>query len=127
VQGQRDVVAQTSQVHEREEQIALRLENNSTLLEELVEAVAAQNTLRHRTTHQIASSGLIADRDREAVGILQAVLSGGGIAAGPKNRHHFKPRVGLHNEGRGNGRTHSTTKAGRDDVDEGEGIGIVHK
>jgi len=127
VQGQRDAVSRSSQVGERKEQVRLRLENDAALFEELLEGVAAQHPLRHRSRHQIPACGLIADRDREAVGILQAVLSGGGSAAGSEDPHQLKPRIGLHDEGRGTGRTHSSTKAGRDDVDEREGIGVVHK
>ena len=127
VQGQRDAVSHSSQVGEREEQVRLRLENDATLFEELLEGVATQNALRHRSRHQITARGLIADRNREAVGILEAVLSGRISAAGSEDSHQLKPGVGLHDEGRGTGRTNSTTKAGRDDVDERDGIGVVHK
>ena len=127
VQGQRDAVSRSSQVGEREEQVRLRLENDAALFQELLEGVAAQHTLRHRGTHQIPARGLIADRDREAVGVLEAVLSGGIDAARAHDPHQLKPGIGLHDQGGGNGCTNSSTKAGRDDVDEGEGIGVVHK
>ena len=118
MQGQRDAVGRSSQVGEREEQVRLRLENDAALFKELLEGVAAQNALRHRSRHQIATSGLITDADGEAVGVLEAVFSGGSSAAGSHDSHQLKPRIGLHDEGRGNGCTNSSTKAGRDDVDE---------
>ena len=127
MQGQRDVVGIAGQIGEREEQVALRLKDDAALFEELLEGITAQNTLRHRSRHQIPARGLIADRDREAVGILQAVLGGGILTTGSHDSHQFKPGIGLHDEGRGNGCANSTTKAGRDDVDEWEGICVVHK
>ena len=127
MQGQRDAVSRSGQVGEREEQVALRFKDDPALFEELLEGVAAQNALRHRSRHQIATSGLITDTDGEAVGVLEAVFSGGSSTAGSHDSHQFKPGIGLHDEGRGNGCTNSSTKAGRDDVDEREGIGVVHK
>lgn len=127
MQGQRDVVRCSSQIGEREEQVALGFKDDPALLEELLEGVAAQNALRHRSRHQIATSGLITDADGEVVGVLEAVFSGGSSAAGSHDSHQLKPGIGLHDEGRGTGGTNSSTKAGRDDVDEREGIGVVHK
>ena len=127
MQGQRDAVRCGGQISEREEQVALGLEDDSALFQELLEGVAAQNSLWHRSRHQITAGGLITDRDREVVGVLKAVLSGGSIAAGSKDPHQLKPRIGLHDEGRGNGRADRSIQAGRDDVDERKGIGVVHK
>ena len=120
MQGQRDVVGSSSQIGEREEQIALRLKHDPTLFEELLEGVTAQNALRHRSRHQITASGLIADRDREAVGILKTVLSGRSDTTRTKDPHQFKPGIGLHDESRGTSSTDRRTQGGRDDVDEGE-------
>ncbi len=127
VQGQRDVVGIGGQIREREEQIRLRLENDAALFQELLEGVAAKHTLRHRGTHQIPASGLIADRDREAVGVLEAVLSRRIETTSAHDPHQLKPGVGLHDQGRGTGRAHGSTEGGGDDVDEREGIGVVHK
>lgn len=127
VQGQRDVVGSGGQIREREEQVGLRLENDAALFQELLEGVAAQHTLRHRGTHQIPARGLIADRDREAVGVLEAVLSRRIDATSAHDPHQLKPGVGLHDQGRGTGRAHGSTEGGGDDVDEREGIGVVHK
>ncbi len=127
MQGQRDVVRCGGQIGEREEQVRLGFEDDATLFEELLEGVATQNSLWHRSRHQITAGGLIADRDREVVGILQAIFSGGSSAAGAKDPHQLKPGIGLHDEGRGTGRADRSTQAGRDDVDEWKGIGVVHK
>ena len=104
VQGNRDVVRVRREVGEREQEIALRLENNSALLQELVEGIAAQNALRHRGTHQVTASGLVADLEREAVGADQRVLGRRSSTTSAQNSHQLKPRIGLHDEGRGRGR-----------------------
>jgi hypothetical protein len=41
VQGQRDAVGRSSQIGEREEQVALRFKDDPALLEELAERIAA--------------------------------------------------------------------------------------
>ena len=126
MQCKRDAVSRSSQVGEREEQVRLGLENDPALLEELAERIAAQYPLRDRGRHQIASSGLVADGAGEAVRVRQRILSVGSSAARTKDPHQFKPGIGLHDKGRGSGSTDSSTKAGRDDVDERKGIGVVH-
>lgn len=127
VQGQRDVVRRSGQIREREQQVRLGLKDDAALFEELLEGIAAQDALGHRSGHQIPARGLIADRDREAVGILEALLGGDSVlATSAEDPHQFKPGVGLHDQGRGTGRTHGSTEGGGDDVDEGEGVRVVH-
>ena len=109
VQGQRDVVGYICQVREREQQIALRLKDDPTLFQELLECIAAHNALRHRSGHQIAASGLVADRDRERIGIEQRILGVGSSTAGSHDSHQLKPRIGLHDEGGGKGCTERTS------------------
>ena len=127
MQGQRDVVGIAGQIGKREQQIALWLKNDATLFEELLEGITAQNALRHRSRHQITACGLIADGAGEVVGIRLRILGGGSSAARTKDPHQLKPGIGLHDESRGTGCTDRSTQAGRDDVDEREGIGVVHK
>ena len=126
MQCKRDAVSRSSQVGEREEQVALRFKDDPALLEELAERIAAQYPLGNRGRHQIAASGLVADGAGEVVRVRQRVLGGGSSASGSKDSHQLKPRIGLHDEGRGSGSTNSSTKAGRDDVNERKGIGVVH-
>ena len=125
VQGNRDVVRVRRKVGEREQEIALRLENNSALLQELIEGVAAHDALRNRRTHQVTASGLVADLEREVVGRDLSILSRRNITASAQNSHQLKPGIGLHDEGRGRGGACSDGRG--DDVDEREGIGVVHK
>ena len=127
VQGQRDAVSRSSQVGEREEQVRLGLENDPALLEELAECIAAQYPLRDRGRHQIAAGGLIADGAGEAVRVRQRILGGGSGASRTKDPHQLKPGIGLHDKGRGTGGTDSSTQAGRDDVYERKGVGVIHK
>ena len=118
VQGQRDAVGRSSQVGEREEQVALRFKDDPALLEELAERIAAQYPLGNRGRHQIAAGGLVADGAGEAVGVRQRILGVGSSATRTKDPHQLKPRIGLHDEGRGSGSTDSSTQGRSDDVNE---------
>ena len=127
VQGQRDAVSRSSQVGEREEQVALGLKDDPALFQELAKRITAQNALRHRGRHQIAAGGLVADGASEAIRVRQRILGGGDSASRTKDPHQLKPGIGLHDEGRGTGSTDSSTQGRSDDVDERKGIGVIHK
>ena len=81
----------------------------------------------------VTASGLVADGASERRRSLSVHIRENGASncfcgrSSPHDSHQLKPRIGLHDEGRGNGRTNSTSKVSRDDVNERTGICVVHK